>query len=100
MDHTLFGLIAVAGMRLSEATPIERDDVDLDVGMVTVRLTKFGKSRLVPLHPTTSAALSSYANRRDAHLGSRYGSTSPSRVAACCTSAAKLKPYQGGNRIR
>ena len=75
MDHTLFGLIAVTGMRLSEAMAIERDDVDLDVGLLTVRLTKFGKSRLVPLHPTTSAALSSYANRRDAHLGPRCGST-------------------------
>jgi integrase len=45
------------------------------MGVLTVRLTKFGKSRLVPLHPTTSAALSSYANRRDAHLGPRCGST-------------------------
>jgi integrase len=73
--HALFGLIAVTGMRLSEAMALERDDVDLDAGVLTVRLTKFGKSRLVPLHPTTSAALRSYANRRDAHLGSRCGST-------------------------
>ena len=62
-------------MRLSEAMALERDDVDLDTGVLTVRLTKFGKSRLVPLHPTTSAALRSYANRRDAHLGPRCGST-------------------------
>jgi integrase len=55
---------------------LERDDVDLDAGVLTVRLTKFGKSRLVPLHPTTGAALRSYANRRDAHLGPpRRGST-------------------------
>jgi integrase len=54
---------------------LERDDVDLDTGVLTVRLTKFGKSRLVPLHPTTSAALRSYVNRRDAHLGPRCGST-------------------------
>jgi integrase len=73
--HALFGLIAVTGMRLSEAMALERDDVDLDAGVLTVRLTKFGKSRLVPLHPTTSAALRIYANRRDAHLGSRCGST-------------------------
>ena len=73
--HTLFGLIAVTGMRLSEAMGLERDDVDLDTGVLTVRLTKFGKSRLVPLHPTTSAALRSYVNRRDAHLGPRCGST-------------------------
>ena len=88
--HTLFGLIAATGMRLSEAMGLERDDVDLDTGVLTVRLTKFGKSRLVPLHPTTSAALRSYANRRDAHLGSRCGSTFflPSRAAACCTSTS------------
>jgi integrase len=73
--HTLFGLIAVTGMRLSEAMGLERDDVDLDTGVLTVRLTKFGKSRLVPLHPTTSSAMRSYANRRDAHLGPRGGST-------------------------
>ena len=73
--HMLFGLIAVTGMRLSEAMGLERHDVDLDTGVLTVRLTKFGKSRLVPLHPTTSAALRSYANRRDGHLGLRCGST-------------------------
>jgi integrase len=62
-------------LRISESMGLERDDVDLDAGVLTVRLTKFGKSRLVPLHPTTSAALRSYAVRRDAHLGSRCGST-------------------------
>jgi len=67
----LFGLIAVTGMRLSEAIGLQRDDVDLEAGVLTVRLTKFGKSRLVPLHPTTRVALRSYADRRDAHLGSR-----------------------------
>jgi integrase len=69
--HYLFGLIAVTGMRLSEAISLQRDDVDLEAGVLTVRLTKFGKLRLVPLHPTTRAALHSYADRRDAHLGSR-----------------------------
>ncbi len=73
--HTLFGLFAVTGMRLSEAIGLERDDVDLNTGVLTVRRAKFGKSRLVPLHPTTCAALRSYAHRRDARLGSRCGST-------------------------
>ena len=71
MDHTLFGLIAVTGMRLSEAMGLERDDVDLDTGVLTVRLTKFGKSRLVPLHPTTSAVLRNYADRRCASRTTR-----------------------------
>ena len=69
--HSLFGLIAVTGMRLSEAIGLECEDVDLDVGVLTVRLTKFGKSRLVPLHSTTSAALRDYAQRRDTHLPTR-----------------------------
>ena len=50
--HCLFGLIAVTGMRLSEAIGLQRSDVDLDEGALTVRQSKFGKSRLVPLHRT------------------------------------------------
>jgi integrase len=57
--YCLFGLIAVTGMRLSEAINLQRDDVDLASGILTVRQTKFGKSRLIPLHPTTRAALRS-----------------------------------------
>jgi integrase len=71
--HHLFGLIAVTGMRLSEAIGLPHDDVDLEQGVLTVRHAKFGKSRLIPLHPTTSAALRSYAERRDRHLGARCG---------------------------
>lgn len=69
--HCLFGLIAATGMRLSEAIGIQCGDVDLEGGILTVRRSKFGKSRLVPLHPTTRAVLCGYAERRDAHLGSR-----------------------------
>jgi len=71
--HHLFGLIAVTGMRLSEAIGLQRGDVDLKEGVLTVRQTKFGKSRLLPLHPTTRAALRSYAERRDGHLRSCCG---------------------------
>lgn len=67
--HCLFGLIAVAGLRHSEVLDLRRDDVDLGQGILTIRETKFGKSRLVPLHATTVAVLSDYAARRDAHLG-------------------------------
>jgi integrase len=88
--HCLFGLIAVTGMRLSEAIGLQQDDVDLDNGVLTLRQTKFGKSRLVPLHPTTRAALRSYAERRDAHLGSRCGPHFfvAEREADCCTSTS------------
>ena len=71
--HCLFGTIAVTGMRISEAMGLQRGDVDLEEGVLTIRQTKFGKSRLIPLHPTTCAVLRSYAERRDAHLGSRRG---------------------------
>jgi len=66
-------LIAVTGMRLSEAIGLQRNDVDLDEGVLTIRESKFGKSRLVPLHRTTRGALLNYAERRDAHLGLRCG---------------------------
>jgi integrase len=71
--YHLFGLIAVTGMRISEAIGLQRDDVDLKEGVLTVRQSKFGKSRLIPLHPTSRAALRSYAARRDRHLGSHCG---------------------------
>jgi integrase len=61
----LFSLLVSTGLRLSEACRLQRDDVDLDAGMLTVRETKFCKSRLVPLHPTTTRALGRYATDRD-----------------------------------
>lgn len=63
--HYLLGLLAVTGMRISEAINLKVDDVDLDGGMLTVRGTKFGKSRLVPLHATTRDALRTYKAARD-----------------------------------
>lgn len=66
--HCLFGLIAVAGLRHSEALNLHCDDVDLDQGVLTIRESKFGKSRLVPLHATTISVLRDYSARRDAHL--------------------------------
>jgi integrase len=62
---TLFGLLAVTGMRLSEPLAFDRDDVDLARGIVTVRRTKFGKSRILPLHASTGEALRRYRDVRD-----------------------------------
>lgn len=62
---TLFGLLVVTGMRIGEVIALDRDDVDLDEGVLTIRRTKFGKSRLVPVHPSTRQALRHYARRRD-----------------------------------
>jgi integrase len=63
---TLFGLYAVTGMRTNEALRLERDDVDLHEGVLSVRETKFGKSRCVPIHASTQRVLRQYAVRRDA----------------------------------
>jgi hypothetical protein len=68
------GEIEQLGMRLSEAIGLPRSDVDLDEGVLTVRRSKFGKSRLLPLRRTAQAVLLNYAARRDAHLGSRCSS--------------------------
>lgn len=63
--HAVFGLLAVTGMRISEAIHLDLGDVDLDTGTLTIRNTKFGKFRRLPLHPTTTNALRDYATRRD-----------------------------------
>jgi len=61
----------VTGMRVSEVLGLHRKDVDLDGGVITVRGSKFTKSRLIPLHPSTVEALRQYAARRDACLARR-----------------------------
>jgi len=62
---TLIGLLAVAGLRVREAITLDEADVDHARGTLFIRKTKFGKSREVPLHPTTTAALTGYAELRD-----------------------------------
>jgi len=69
--RTLLGLLAVTGMRVSEALSLRREDVDLGSGVLTIRGSKFTKSRLVPLHATTCRALARYAQRRDTLLDER-----------------------------
>ncbi len=63
--YTLFGLLAVTGMRISEVIHLECSDVDLDQMLLTVRLTKFNKFRLIPLHPSTVKKFKLYLQRRD-----------------------------------
>ena len=63
--EALFGLLATCGMRVGEAVGLDRDDVDLRAGVITIRHAKFDRPRLVPLHPTVTEALSRYAAERD-----------------------------------
>ncbi len=60
--RTLFGLLGVTGLRISEALALRLGDLTPD-GLL-IRDTKFHKSRLVPLHPTTEAAVAQYLERR------------------------------------
>jgi len=63
--YTVFGLLVVTGMRIGEVVRLERCDVNLRDALLTIRFTKFGKSRLVPLHPSTVAMLDRYSRLRD-----------------------------------
>ena len=62
---TVLGLLAVTGMRVSAAVGLEREDGDLTDGSLTIRHTTCGKTRGLPLHPSTQHALEQYAGRRD-----------------------------------
>lgn len=66
--HTLFGLLAVTGMRVGEAAALRRRDVNWEDRVLTIRGGKFGKSRTVPVHVTTMKVLREYSSRRDRHL--------------------------------
>jgi integrase len=64
--ETLIGLLAATGLRVGEAIRLDRHDIDDREGVLLVRRSKFGKSRQVPLQPSTVDALQQYARRRDA----------------------------------
>lgn len=63
--HCLIGLLAVTGLRISEALNLRSADVNWSEGIIIVRDSKFGKSRLIPLHASTLKVLSDYGARRD-----------------------------------
>jgi len=84
---TLIGLLAVTGMRKSEACHLDRHDVDLDAGVLLIADSKFGKSRQVFLHPSTVTALHGYQQVRDRwypapHASSFFVSTRGTRLDA------------------
>ncbi|WP_043591546.1 tyrosine-type recombinase/integrase [Frankia sp. BMG5.23] len=64
--RTLIGLLTVTGIRIGEAARLDDSDFDPDAGLLTVRASKNGRSRQLPLHPTTVAALRAYQHTRDA----------------------------------
>lgn len=62
--ETAIGLLAVTGMRVGEVVRLDLRDIDWEQTVVTVRSSKFGKTRLVPLHSTTVIALRRYETLR------------------------------------
>lgn len=91
--EALIGVMAATGIRTGEAMNLDRGDVNLAGGILTIRGTKFGKSRLVPLHATTVEHLMAYQRRRDqlcpypateafflSSYGTRLNSTSTSKA--------------------
>lgn len=62
---TLIGLLVATGLRPGEAFALDRSNVDLVSGILSIRETKFGKSRFVPIEESTRMALERYAQRRD-----------------------------------
>lgn len=83
--ETIFGLIATAGLRLSEALHLRCGDADLDQGVLTVRNTKFRKSRHVPIHPTVVSALNRYLVVR-----ARHSATHPDMPLFLSSSGGRL----------
>lgn len=73
--RTLIGLLAATGMRPGEACHLSVSDIDLTNGVIQVLQTKFGKSRLVFIHPSTATVLAGYLQARREWVG-------PQRVPA------------------
>ena len=92
---TALGLLAVTGMRISELVALENDDVDRGHGLLTRRHTTFGKSRCLPLHPTTRQALCGDVHRRD--RGDPIPNTPSFFVAA---QGPRVDPLDGAGHVR
>lgn len=106
---TLIGLLASTGLRPGEALALDNSDVDLENGILSIRETKFGKSRFVPLDPSTREALQQYAERRDAlcvqprgpaflltERGTRVDGATARRTFAVISCAIGLRPPMVG----
>ncbi len=109
---TLVGLLASTGLRPGEALALDVSDVDLPSGVLSVRESKFGKSRFVPVEPSTVAALADYARRRDAvhprrstaaflvtGRGERLRPSATRRTFAMLCQAIGLRPKTGCGRV-
>jgi integrase len=110
---TLIALLAVTGLRVGEIIRLDTADVDGERGLLTVRNSKLGRSRHVPLHPSTSAALDTYLRRRHelvlrpsspalfiSTAGTRLGSGNLRAAFAEVLDHARLPRRDGGRAAR
>lgn len=108
---TLLGLLAATGLRPGEALALDVSHVDLTGGVLSVRESKFGKSRFVPMDESARTAMAAYAEFRDAvrpcrdtdaflvtGRGSRLGSSATRRTFALLCQAVGLRPRLDGRR--
>lgn len=107
---TLFGLIAVTGLRISEAISLDVGDLDLKSEVLSIRRGKLGKARLTPISDSTAAQLAIYAKERVRLLGCHHKafflSERGERVTDCCVrynfavvcQRLGLRPVQRFNR--
>jgi integrase len=109
---TLIGLLAATGLRPGEALSLDILDVDLKDGVLTIRQTKFGKSRFVPVEQSALTALTHYAECRDelcsrrqtdaflvSERGTRLQHCAARRTFARVSQAIGLRPSADGRRI-
>jgi integrase len=110
--RTLLGLLAATGLRPGEAFALDNGDVDIVGGILTVRESKFDKSRFVPLDESVRAALAAYAKFRDrvrpnhdtpaflvAGRGTRLGPSAARRTFARLCQDVGLRPRLHDRRI-
>jgi integrase len=108
---TLIGLLAATGLRPGEALALDTTDVDRDAGLLTIRQSKFGKSRVVPIDDSTRDALREYETRRTAlcprpqspalllsEHGHRLGGNATRRMFAVVSCAVGLRPPRQDRR--
>jgi integrase len=109
---TLIGLLAATGLRPGEVRALDQSDVDLQSGLLTIRQSKFGKSRLVPMTASTCTALEAYRRRRNelaaqtpseaffiSERGTRLQGCTVRRTFAKLTRTVGLRTVVEGRRI-
>lgn len=69
--RTLFGLLAVTGLRIGELLGLDAKNVDLVNGIITVVGAKHGRTRLIPLHRSSQIELITYSNCREKFLNGK-----------------------------